>query len=81
MTRIAVLLPTKGRAQQAAQRVKALRSQPLQWGILLQVVMAIPADDRATLTVARQLSHEPSPVAVQTATPRAVAQGRRSDRN
>lgn len=53
MTRVAVLIPTKGRAMQMLDRVSRLMSQKYPPKISLLAVLSVPYDDEETLEIAK----------------------------
>lgn len=53
MSRIAVLIPTKGRAMQMLDRVSRLMSQSYPPRVSMLVVLSVPYDDEETLDIAK----------------------------
>lgn len=58
MSRVAVLLPTKGRAAQMSERVGALLLQPEPQGVRLRVYLAVDETDAASTVAALNLASE-----------------------
>lgn len=55
MTRVAILLPSRGRAEQLTERVSALLWQVLPAGVTLYITLAVCEDDEPTLAAAETL--------------------------
>ena len=53
--KVAVLYPTKGRPEQARERLSALLSQDTPKGVTLEVIAAVCEDDKPTMKVIKDL--------------------------
>lgn len=71
--KVAVLMPSKGRAWQVRSRVSDLATQTRPADVTLAVVLAVSADDRATLTAGDILTDEFDEVALVVRAPGSTA--------
>lgn len=66
-TRVAICLPTRGRAEQLAQRMRHLLRQPLPEGVELVLALGVERNDRESKRVAYELERDNrSPITIVT---------------